>query len=1008
MLRPSLRALIPALFLAASLATALAPPPALAADAPSLAPNTARIHYHRPRADYDSWGLHTWEDAAAPTQWSSAMPPSGRDGYGLFWDVALKPGAKKLGLIVHKGDQKDPGPDMFLDLAARKEAWIVSGRNELASAPPDVAALAFGDLSRQKAFWVDRATILWPGAGLHDVTYALHASPTAGLRVVVGGVKGGTSVPLRIDPAGMSAALRERFPHLAGATVLKLDGTPESVVREWLQGQLAVSVHGEDASDATGLQVSGVLDDLLAWDGELGVTWKGAIPALRVWAPTARKVRLLLFDAPRTPQPATTVNMTREAGTWVATGTPAWKGRYYLYEVTVFTPSTGRIETVTATDPYARALSRNGERSLVADLRDTEAKPAGWDALVKPPLERIEDASVYELHVRDFSASDTTVPAAHRGGYLAFADASDGTRHLRALAEAGLTHVHLLPAFDFATVNEDRATWASPGDLSKLPADSDQQQAASGRVRSQDGFNWGYDPAHYGVPEGSYASDPDGLARIVEFRRMVQGLSGLGLRVVMDVVYNHTHASGLAPHSVLDRIVPGYYQRLNADGAVENSTCCANTASEHRMMEKLMVDDLVHWARDHKVDGFRFDLMGHHMKANLEKIRDRLAALTLEKDGVDGAKILLYGEGWDFGEVQGGRRGINATQKNLAGTGVATFNDRLRDAVRGGNPFGDRREQGFATGLFTMPGTFNRGGDGDRAKLLDLADRIRVGLAGNLAGYRLTDRRGNTTTGAALGGTGYAASPRECVNYVEAHDNETLWDKIQYAAPAAATLDQRVRMQGLALSLPALAQGLPFFHAGGEILRSKAMDADSYDSGDWFNRVDWSRTTNHWGMGLPGADKNRDRWDFIRPLVGNAALAPDRARIDLAFGAFRDLLRVRRSTPLFRLGSADDVQARVAFLNTGPAQVPGVIVMTLSDAVQGLPSLGSKWKRLVVVFNARPESVTWTYPGFAQAKLALHPAQAGGADPVVKQASFDAARAAVTVPALTTAVFVSE
>jgi pullulanase len=474
------------------------------------------------------------------------------------------------------------------------------------------------------------------------------------------------------------------------------------------------------------------------------------------------------------------------------------------------------------------------------------------------------------------------------------------------------------------------------------------------------------------------------------------------------VVYNHTHAAGLADASVLDRIVPGYYQRLNADGAVENSTCCANTASEHRMMEKLMVDDLVHWARDYKVDGFRFDLMGHHMKANLEKVRAALDALTPAKDGVDGTKVLLYGEGWDFGEVQGGKRGVNATQKNLAGTGVATFNDRLRDAVRGGNPFGDRREQGFATGLFTMPGSFNRGGEGDRVKLLDLCDRIKVGLTGNLAAYRLTDRRGNTATGAALGGTGYTAMPRECVNYAEAHDNETLWDKIAYAAPAVATLDQRVRMQVLALSVPALAQGLPFFHAGGEILRSKAMDADSYDSGDWFNRVDWSLATNHWGMGLPGAEKNRDRWDVIRPLVGNAALAPDPTRIALAFGAFRDLLRVRYSTPLFRLATAADVQARVTFLNAGPAQVPGLIVMALSDAAADLPAPGSKWRRVIVVFNARPGPVTYAYPGFASLKLVLHPAQAEGADPVVKQAAFDPARAALTVPGLTTAVFVAE
>ncbi len=976
--------------------------------APALAANTARVHYHRPRADYDGWGLHTWEDAVSPTAWPSPMPPSGRDDWGVWWDVPVKPGAAKLGVIVHKGDQKDPGPDMFLDLAKQKEVWVVSGRNELAAKAPDVSGLAFGDLTRQKAHWVDRGTILWnvpASAG----AFRLYGSMTAALRVTKAGVTGGESIALTPDPAGMSASLREKFPYLAGYTVLKIADADLAKAQAWLRGEVAVGVRSADGAsgDATLLQVPGVLDDLFAWSGPLGLTWDGAIPSARVWAPTAQKVRLLLYDGPRTPAPSASVDLRADGGTWTVKGEPSWLGKYYQYEVTVFTPITGRIETVRATDPYSRSVSRNGERSQVVNLDDPTLAPPGWDTFEKPKLAALEDAAVYELHVRDFSADDATVPAAHRGTFLAFTDESNGTKHLRALAEAGLTHVHLLPSFDFATVNEDKATWQSPGDLSKLPADSDQQQAEVGKVRMRDAFNWGYDPVHYGVPEGSYATDPDGTPRVVEFRRMVQGLSGLGLRVVMDVVYNHTHAAGLADFSVLDRIVPGYYQRLNVDGVVENSTCCANTAGEHRMMEKLIVDDLVHWARDYKVDGFRFDLMGHHMKANMVAVRAALSALTPEKDGVDGAKILLYGEGWDFGEVQGGKRGTNATQKNLAGTSVATFNDRLRDAVRGGSPFTDRREQGFATGLYTFPSGFNGGGEAERGRLLESCDKIRVGLAGNLAGWRFTDRRGNPALGSA-GGVGYTAAPGECVNYVEAHDNETLWDKVQYAAPAAATLDQRVRMQVLALSIPALSQGLPFFHAGGEILRTKAMDADSYDSGDWFNRVDWSRTTNHWGMGLPGAEKNKDRWNQIRPLVGNAALAPGRAQLDLAFGAFRDLLRVRRSTPLFRLRTADDVQARVGFLNTGPAQIPGVIVMTLNDAIADKPALGSPWKRLVVVFNARPEPVTFAYPAFAQMKLALHPAQAAGADPVVKQARFDAAQAALVVPALTTAVFVTE
>ena len=979
-----------------------------AATAPPLGPDTARLHYHRPRADYDGWGAHLWDGAKAETPWGGAAQPNGRDDFGVWWDVPLKAGAARLGVIVHKGDQKDPGPDQFLDLTKQKEAWIVSGKNELSYTRPDVAALAFGDLSRAKAHWVNRNTILWAVPPTEGATFFLHGSPTASLRVTTAGVTGGDTVPLSVERE-TSPELFANFPYLKGSTILKLSIPDQARSQSWLKHQLAVSVRYPDGSgDATSLQIPGVLDDVCRWRGALGVTWANGTPTVRLWAPTAQKVRLLVFDGPRTAQPVETVDMTRESWTYVVQGKPSWKGKYYLYEVTVFTPSTMHVETVTATDPYSRGLARNGERSLFVDLDDPATMPTGWKQTKKPALDALEDAVVYELHVRDFSISDASVPAAHRGTFLAFADESDGTKHLRALAAAGLTHVHLLPAFDFATVNEDRSTWGDAGDLSRYPPDSDRQQASTQSVRGVDGFNWGYDPQHYGVPEGSYASDPDGVARIVEFRRMVQALSGMGLRTVMDVVYNHTHAAGLAPASVLDRIVPGYYQRLNADGAIENSTCCANTASEHYMMHKLVLDDLMHWARDYHVDGFRFDLMGHHMRANLEGWRAALDTLTLEKHGVDGAKILMYGEGWDFGEVSGNKRGVNATQSNMAGSGIGTFNDRIRDSIRGGSPFTDRREQGFATGLFTMPGEFNRGGEGDKSKLLGLCDRIRVGLAGNLRAYAFTDARGNATTGGALGGTGYASMPREAVNYAEAHDNETMWDKIMMAAPASATLAQRVRMQMLALSVPALGQGMPFFHAGGELLRTKSMDTDSYDSGDWFNRVDWTLTTNHWGMGLPGADKNKDRWPMMKPLLARKDLTPGRPEIALSSGAFADFLRVRRSTPLFRLRTADDVNARVKFMNTGPMQIPGLIVMTLADGVNGLPSLGSPWKRVLVLFNSNPSEVTYAYPGFTQVAFTLHPAQASGADPVVKGATFDRAKGAITVPGLTTAVFVAE
>ena len=226
-------------------------------------------------------------------------------------------------------------------------------------------------------------------------------------------------------------------------------------------------------------------------------------------------------------------------------------------------------------------------------------------------------------------------------------------------------------------------------------------------MRGKDAFNWGYDPWHFSAPEGSYASTAakaDGGARVAEFRTMVGGLHRDGLRVVLDQVFNHTAASGQDAKSVLDRVVPGYYHRLNATGAVETSTCCQNIATEHQMAQKLMVDSVVLWARDYKVDGFRFDLMGHHSRENMLAVRAALDALTLKRDGVDGKSVYLYGEGWNFGEVANNARFTQATQGQLGGTQIGSFSDRLRDAVRGGGPFDeDPRKQGFGSGELTDP-----------------------------------------------------------------------------------------------------------------------------------------------------------------------------------------------------------------------------------------------------------------------------------------------------------------
>ena len=719
--------------------------------------------------------------------------------------------------------------------------------------------------------------------------------------------------------------------------------------------------------------------------------------------------------------------MTRDAatGVWSATGDASWAGKYYLYEVEVYVPSLDQVTTNVVTDPYSLSLATNSARSQIVDLADAALEPAGWDATAKPPLEAPEDIALYELHVRDFSANDPSVPEPLKGTFEAFTlESSNGMKHLASLAEAGLTHVHLLPAFDIATIDEDRSTWQQPDPavLSTYPPDSDQQQAAVTATENLDGFNWGYDPWHYTVPEGSYATDPDGPARIVEFREMVQSLNATGLRVVMDVVYNHTTAAGQDPKSVLDRVVPGYYHRLDDNGAIETtSTCCPNTASEHAMMEKLMVDSVVTWARDYKVDGFRFDLMGHHSKANMLKIRAALDALTLEKDGVDGKAIYLYGEGWNFGEVADGARFVQATQLNLAGTGIGTFNDRIRDAVRGGGPFdgGDGLvlNQGLVNGLWydqnelvTSSGPTPAA---QKAELLLSADQVRVGLAGNLADFEFVDRTGAVVKGSEVdyngSPAGYNADPQEHIVYVEAHDNQTLFDISQYKHPLTTSMADRVRAQNLGTDVTVLAQGVPFVHAGMDLLRSKSMDRDSYNSGDWFNRLDFTYQDNNWGVGLPVAGKNQDNWYLIGPRLADPALKPGPDAIAASRDHLAEMLRVRQSSPLFRLQTADLVKERLAFHNTGPDQVPGLIVMTLADPGRSpLPGgdLDSGADGLVVLFNATDEAVSYALPALVGTDTVLHPVQAASVDPVVRTATFDQATGTFAMPARTTAVFV--
>ncbi|MGN5635235.1 pullulanase-type alpha-1,6-glucosidase [Streptomyces sp. AC154] len=962
------------------------------------APDTSKavLHYYRADGDYDGWGLHTWTGAAEPTDWAKPLQPVKKDASGLTFEVPLTEGATSLSYILHRGDEKDLPTDQSLDIASHgHEVWMLGGTAGYLL--PQTGGVPAPDLTKAEAQWIDSDTVVWKVKATEATSQQLVYAKGGGISVVDGALSD-EGRWLRLSPSALTDAQQAKYPHLKDYPAFTVDARDRDRVRDALRGQLIATQRAANGAllAATGVQSAGVLDDLYgkrASGAALGPVFRHGTPTLSVWAPTARTVALELDGR------AVPMRRDDRTGVWSVTGKKNWTGKPYRYVVNVWAPTVRKLVTNKVTDPYSTALTADSARSLVVDLDDTKLAPKGWSTLRKPAAVPLRDAQIQELQIRDFSIADPT--SKHPGEYLAFTDTrSDGMKHLKQLADSGTSYVHLLPAFDIGTIPEKKKDQAKPAcELSVYAPDSAEQQACVAKAAAKDGFNWGYDPLHYTVPEGSYASDPDGTRRTVEFRQMVQGLNGAGLRTVMDVVYNHTVASGQDEKSVLDRIVPGYYQRLLEDGTVATSTCCANTAPENTMMGKLVVDSIVTWAREYKVDGFRFDLMGHHPKANILAVRKALDALTTAKDGVDGKKIILYGEGWNFGEIADDARFVQATQKNMAGTGIATFSDRARDAVRGGSPFDeDPGVQGFATGLYTDPNTSTHNGTKaeQKARLLHYQDLIKVGLTGSLAAYTFTDSSGSAVKGSDIdyngAPAGYAAAPGDALAYADAHDNETLYDTLAFKLPADTPAADRARMQVLAMATATLSQGPSLSQAGTDLLRSKSLDRNSFDSGDWFNALHWDcRAGNGFGRGLPPAADNEAKWAYAKPLLTNPSVSPGCAQINGASAAYRDLLTIRATEKDFGLSTARQVQSALSFPLSGRNETPGVITMRLG--------------KLVVVLNATPGTTTQKVTALAGRNYALHPVQAAGANPTVKKATYGRSSGSFTVPGRTVAVF---
>ena len=886
---------------------------------------------------------------------------------------------------------------------------------------------------------------------------------------------------ISLSRQSLSQELINKYRHLANFTGFFLDISQQDA-KQLLKNRLFVVETEQDLSKLelsalANVQVGEVLDVLYTAGKDdanevtdLGATISSKGTSFKLWAPTAKAVELLLYNPEEVVtsnngglnseiKPEKTIALTEDVktGVWQTQITSNLFGRYYQYRLSLYHPETQQVETLVTTDPYSLSLSANSAFSQVVDLGDKRTQPANWQDHVVPEIAHVEDHILYEMHVRDFSASDQKLSSPkHRGKFKAFTEqSSSGIEHLKRLQRAGLTTVHLLPVYDFATVNENPKQVISYHDsvkqvceklakqsvdiefcrdlssidvnktlmqvLSSYSPSSEQAQALASDLRRYDDYNWGYDPYHYNVPEGSYATDANGMTRIVEFREMVQSLHQLGFRVVMDVVYNHTYQYGLASKSVLDKIVPGYYHRLHpVTGIVEQSTCftCGNTATERVMMAKLMTDSLVIWARDYKIDGFRFDLMGHQPKSAMLMAREAVRAADPD--------TYFYGEGWNFGEVANHQRFEQASQLALGGSEIGTFSDRLRDAVRGGGN-NTRDSQGLANGLLLSPNEqqniANNQEKLQREYQLRL-NQLRVGLAGNLANFDLHSVNNSSSATNQQGlvqpllgkdipygdqPTGYALDPADTINYVSKHDNQTLWDNNQYRLPFATSLSDRVRLHMQSLSYVMLGQGIPFIHMGSELIRSKSFLRDSYDYGDWFNRVDFSGQHSYYDIGLPPADKDRENW----PLINRVKAAHQgrdqvsRAEINLSVNHFIELLAIRSSSRLFRLTTEQQIKDKLTFLNTASfgsgddsLSKLGLVVMKLDDS-KGLP-VDEDVDSIIVIFNLSETKQVFNYQNAKHYQL--HPVHQQSLDFQTRAAK--SLEQGFEVPGYTTSVFI--
>lgn len=617
---------------------------------------------------------------------------------------------------------------------------------------------------------------------------------------------------------------------------------------------------------STKLNFNNDFDKIYGYDGDLGAIYSKDKCKFILWVPTAENVQLALYgdngydfdcEAKEVYTMSKGIN-----GTWIVEINGDFNGQFYNYLINI----NGKISEVV--DPYAKAVGVNGNRGMVIDLNTTN--PEGWEKDTKPELKSATDSIIYEAHVRDLSIDETSgISNEYKGKFKALTiwdSCIPGTtvktvvNHIK---DMGFTHIHLLPAFDFGSIDENKL--------------------------EQPQFNWGYDPKNYNVPEGSYSTNPYlGDVRIKEFKEMVKALHEAGIRVVMDVVYNHTYNLD----SCLNNAVPGYYYRQDENGEYSDASACGNeTASERYMFRRYMVDSVVYWAKEYHIDGFRFDLMGIHDIETMKLIREELNKID--------SSIIMYGEGWTGG-LSPLKEELAALKKNtykFDKLQIAAFSDDCRDGVKG-HVFYDE-ETGFVNGK-----------DG-------LEETIKFAIVAS------THHKDIDKENIVYSNEFWANEPYQTINYASAHDNYTLWDKLQISTPNC-TEEELIAMNKLIAGIILTSQGISFVHAGEEMARTKEDEEgklveNSFESSDKVNKIYWDRKV-----------KYKDLFEYYKGLIS-----------------------LRKEYKAFRMNTNEEIKENIHFLKKGVNFSENNLVAYIIDA----KNIDIKCEKIAVIINANNKDV---------------------------------------------------